>query len=188
MSVSDNIAAARSSVVDTTVHAGDALRFAHDLGGSLTHVLVAAVGRTLAASPDVEAILDDRVGASGVGLALTVRRRRTVSIVAGAESDPLPNVRASLDRILAAAREGRIDFDDSPTAAVTVVEHVPIAIPLEAVPLDQPCVLEASLVGGDPAALELCLHFDGRILAPVQAEDMLSQIASLLERPYRRLV
>ncbi len=138
MSVSDNIAAARSSVVDTTVPAGDALRFAHDLGGALTHVLVAAVGRALAASPDVETVLDDRAGARGVGLVLGVRRRLTVSIVAAAESDPLPHVRARLDRILAAARDGRFDVDDTPTAAVTIVEHVPIAVPLDAVPLDQP--------------------------------------------------
>jgi hypothetical protein len=171
------------AITATTVDAAEALCFARDLGGSLTHVLVAATGRALAADPAP----GDASRANVVGLALGTSRPALVAALAGACDASLPALRAEIDAALRRA----LDIADVPPAkdpvAIVVVETDQPCAPVEELLRRAPCVLEAGSCAGDPLTLALTLHADRRVLDRARAEALLVRIARLLERPYRRL-
>lgn len=171
------------AVAGTTVDAAEALCFARDLGGSLTHVLVAAAGRALAAGPTRGEVS----GSTGVGLAVGTARSPFVAVLPGACDASLPALRAEID----AALRGGVDVaeaapGDGPVALVVVETDQP-RLPTDELLRRASCVLEAGPCEGDPLTLALALHADRRALDPARAEALLGGIARLLARPYRRL-
>lgn len=187
MTVGGDAATEPVTVVGTTVAAVEALCFARDLGGSLTHVIIAAAGRALAASPEVKEDIGGPGGSDGIRIVIAASGELRAPVVRGAASDPLPRLRAVTDSVLDEAREGRLTSSGE-HAAITIVEHGVVPGPSDLAAPDAPCILEVGPLRGDPPVLELRLHVDRRTLDPVRADELLSRIASLVERPYRRLM
>lgn len=178
-SIHGDAATTRAPVASTSVDAAEALCFARDLGGSLTHVVVAAAGRALAAESRTE-------GATGVGLAVASARGIGVVDVPGATTAPLPQVRCEVDAALAGA--GLDDVGLERSLALVVVETEALHSPTPELLRRSACVLEAGPCAGDPLTLALTLHADGGAVDREQAERLLARIGRLVARPYRRLV
>jgi hypothetical protein len=171
------------TLASTTVDAAEALCFARDLGGSLTHVLVAAAGRALAVGPT----LGETSASTTVGLVVGTMPSPFVAVLPGACAASLPALRAEID----AALRGGVDIPvgspgDDPVALVIVETDRP-RVPTDELLHRASCVLEAGPYQGDPLTLMLALHADRRALDPARAEALLHRIARLLVRPYRRL-
>jgi hypothetical protein len=187
-SLGGELTTVRPSAISSTLDAGEALSFARDLRGSLTHVLVAAAGRALETAAVLRTRLASEQGASGVGV-VTVRAGEVVVwIVRGAGREPLPQLREEIDAILLAHREGRRVADAEGPAALAVVEREPGAGSPAASVAGVPLVLEAESLRGDPTQLALSLHLEPGVIDPAGAEALLFGIAQLLRRPYRRLL
>jgi hypothetical protein len=176
-------ASSRGFVVQAVVDATEPLRFARDLGGSLTHVLVAATGRALAGF--------DRATPAGalrrVGLAVTSREGGLwVAGIPGAADAPLPAVRDLVDAALADPEAVELVVAESPT--VVVVDRGTGDIVVETLLGSAAAVLEAGPCEGDPGRMPLTLRTDDALVAGETSEDLVARIARLVERPYRRLV
>jgi hypothetical protein len=179
----DALTAGPALALATTVDAAEALCFARDLGGSLTHVLVAATGRALAVDPV-------RTGASrpaAVALALGSSSTAGVAVLAGACDASLPALRGEIDAVLRGAVEAAGASSPDDPVAIVVVETDRPHPAVEELLRRSPCVLEAGPCEGDPLTLALTLRADRRSLDPARAEALLGRIARLLAQPYRRL-
>ncbi|MGL6280410.1 MAG: hypothetical protein ACRC50_12755 [Gaiella sp.] len=159
------------------VDVSEARSFARDLGGTLTHVLVAAAGRGLAASES---------GATD-GVALAVARLDAVDVIVlpGACSAPLPRLRREIDAALGAAVHDHAHPDQAALAVLDVDAPPPV---LDEVLDRSRYVLEATPCGEDPRGLALVLHAEGRDADRDRAEALLRSVSRFVERPYRRLV
>lgn len=177
-SVHEDAATAWPVVTTRTVDAAEAICFARDLGGSLSHVLVAAAGRALAVDPTRRR---RTVGAIGIVVAST--SRVGVAIVPGASTDTLPVVRAQVDEAL--SERTLMDGSCEPPSLVVVEADELGSLRLNPTPAR---VLEATAHDGDPLVLSLTLRDHGAGAVPEEAERLLTAIARLVERPYRRLV
>lgn len=160
-------------VLERSAAADELGRFVRDAGVSLTHVLVAACGRAIAAEP-----------AASVGLAFATERGPVAPVVRGADR-PLPEVFAEVDRLIAAARDGRLVADDFGDRAITVSLNGSGRAGSAAGPPDGFLLDVREAVGGAP---ELSLAVDCRPLDSARAELLLANLVRLLEHPYRRLV
>lgn len=182
-SIHDDAATTGPVLATTAVDAAEALCFARDLGGTLTHVLVAAAGRALAAEPT----LGKRLRSAEVGLAVTSAQRGGVAVVPGARDASLPQLRAEIDVLQRGSQGGRsVAADDH--VAIVVVETEELRAPAPERLRRASCVLEVGWCEGDPLTLVLTLHADRETVDVARAELLLARIARLVERPYRRLV
>jgi hypothetical protein len=174
----------QDATVEAVVDATEALGFARDLGGSLTHVLVAAVGRALGRRA--------RAGADGgvrdvfVAVSSAEQRISGVGYVPGARDAPLPEVRDAVDDAMA---DGGATTRPTDHSAILVVQRETPAVEAACpVPVGSAAVLEACPCDGDPLLLSLTLSADGAVLGRVSATELMTEIVRLVERPYRRLV
>lgn len=182
-SIHDDALTAGPTVASTTVDVAEALCFARDLGGSLTHVLVAATGRALAVAP----VRSGAPPRATVALAVGSSPGAGVALLTGACGGSLPALRAEIDAALRGAVDAQAVSPDDDRVAILVVESDRPHPPVEELARRAPCVLEAGPCEGDPLTLALALHADRRVLDVARAEALLMGIARLLERPYRRL-
>lgn len=159
--------------------------FARDLGGSTLHVVVAAAGRALGWHPDVAGSLaGDGVDAARIGIRVDPER---IAVVREASTAPLPQLRDEVDRVVGAARRGRLTGADTGEAPITVVDHGTAG--LRDAPIETSgCLLEAEPVADDPQALRLTLEVDPAAIRPEDATRLLETLVRLLSHPYRRLV
>ena len=166
------------AVFSTPVDAAECLCFARDLDASLTHVLVAAAGRAVAAAD----ALAGAAGSAEVGVArLEDGALELVAVPAATRGATLPAVRDGVD---AALRDG------ARTTTRLTVAVVPEGLPVASGALmpDACCVLGSGPCEGDPLTLLLRLHVDRAAVDPIAAEELLARLVRLLAHPYRRLV
>lgn len=173
------------------------VRFASDAGVPLTHAIVAACGRTLVAHPEANVLFEERDGVPGwvyrgrvdVGLAVATDAGLVIATVRGADR-PLPAVFACVDRLLDAAREGRLGEGDVGGGAITVLHPgvLGVGVLTEVARPPESCLLVVRGPEGDPTELSLTFAVHRRPLDGSAAERLLATLARLLEHPYRCLV
>jgi len=165
---------------------------------SVTHVLVAAVGRALAGHPDVNVNYEERDGVPGVvrlagtsvGVAVATDRGLLVPAVRDVAARQLPDLVAEIERVVGQARAGRVPSADMGGAALTVSNLGMLGVRRFHAVVNPPesCILAAGAVHGDPPELALSLSCDHRALDGVQAARFLADVVDLVERPYRLLL
>jgi pyruvate dehydrogenase E2 component (dihydrolipoamide acetyltransferase) len=166
----------------------------------ITHLLLAAAGRALAAEPAFGAVWTDvgarTVGGSDVGLAIDTPAGLLAPVVRDAGRLRLDDLAAAADALVAAARDGRLTPGDLEGGALTVSNlgmHrvafvVPIINPGQAAILGvgAPRAAFRPDAQGAPALRQeimLVLSADHRVLDGVRAARLLGAIVDLLERP-----
>ncbi len=173
------------SELRATIGASELLLFCRDLRGTVTDVLVAATGRALALHPGLgRASLE---AATGIGVTVDTGDGVLVPVVRNAAEAPLPLVRAEVERVVDAARTGRLSPDDLGAAAVTVHEPLPGAGVTSPGAL-QGCVLTVCRPDCDSPELTLALSVGGTGFGGEEARPFFATLVRLLEHPYRRLV
>lgn len=173
----------RSTTVRATADAAEALCFARDLGGSLTHVVVAAAGRALGllAPPDAPA------PGPQVAVLVTGDGQGRLTLVPGAVRAPLPTVRAEVDdAVLRGLSSTDIDAVGPQPALVVIVGEASEMVDTDT--RGGTRLLESGPADGDPLTLALALHVGADPADVRYAERLLAHIVRLVERPYRRLV
>jgi pyruvate/2-oxoglutarate dehydrogenase complex dihydrolipoamide acyltransferase (E2) component len=173
------------SELQATIAASELLLFCHDLRGTVTDALVAATGRALALHPGVAGAASP--AATGIGVTVDTGDRVLVPVVRNATEAPLPLVRAEVERVVDAARAGRLSPDDLGGAAVTVHDPLPGAgaTPPEAL---QGFVLVVDRPACDSPELTLALSIGGSGSNGDEAGPFFATLVRLLQHPYRRLV
>lgn len=167
----------RASVPSTELHL-----FCRDLRGTLTDALVAATGRALSAHPEVACGL--RPAGTGVGVAVETAGGVVVPVVRNATDGPLPEVRAEVTRLVAAARTGRLRPSDVGGAAVTVCDCAPEV----AIATRDGCLLVLDQVQRDSVDITLVLGAYGSEADGEEAGRFFATLVRLLQHPYRLLV
>jgi hypothetical protein len=166
--------AGQANRIERSVALAEAVCFARDLGGTLVHVLLAAVGRAAGTDHGV-----------GVGPAIAVALPATDALlVPEACSAPLPRLRSVVDALLAGVRPAeRVAPDGLPAILVAVEEP---GEPSLAAPAGGSAVVLLALDDGTALAGRLTVTV-GRGGCPEAADRLLHEVAYLLEHPYRRL-
>ncbi len=188
MSIEITETRARSSAhpgLEASIAAPELLLFCRDLRGTLIDVVVAAAGRALAASSATGRA--DRSDRTGVGVAVTTGSGVLVPVVRNATDAPLPQVRAEVARLVAAARASRLAPADVGGAIVTVCDVQPgTGVGL----LEPPAgwLLTVDRTGPDSPDLTLALSGDFSEIGVLEAGRFFALLARLLRHPYRRLV
>lgn len=171
---------------------------------SITHFIMAAVGRALVAMPDCNALWEDEeivtLGASDVGLAVDSERGLLVPVLRDAGRLPLDAVGRGCADLVARARSGRLAADELAGGAISVsnvgmfgASHlVPIVNPGQSAILGvaaEKAVFRPDAAGAPSLRREigLVLSCDHRILDGVRAARFLDHIVDLLAHPLRLL-
>lgn len=167
---------------------------------SLTHFVVAAVGRALAQMPEVNVVWgDDEVIAlphGDVGVAVDTARGLLVPVVRRADSLSLDAIARTMGDAVDRAREGRLEATDLQGGAISVsnvgmfgASHlVPIINPGQSAILGAAAVKPAFRPDGAGAPalvreLGLVLSCDHRVLDGVKAARFLDLVVTLLQQP-----
>lgn len=181
--------------LQTSARATELALFSRDLGGSVTHVVVAAMGRALLAHPEACVVVSNHEGSAAVvpvtaavGVAIPTQSDLLVPVVRNAARAPLPAVKAEVERVVSAARAGRLAAEDSggaPTTVSCLEMGLGMFPPIVNPPQASTFVVEP---GPCPDTVSLTLSIDSRALTLEQAALYLDTLIRLLEQPYRRLV
>jgi pyruvate dehydrogenase E2 component (dihydrolipoamide acetyltransferase) len=167
---------------------------------SVTHLLLAAAGRALAAEPALATVWTDAgaqvVGGSDIGLAIDTPNGLVAPVLRDAGGLRLDDLAVAANTLIAAARAGRLAPGDLDGGALTVSNLGANRIAF-VVPIINPG--QAAILGvgaprpvfrpdghGAPALREeimLVLSADHRVLDGVRAARLLNAIVDLLERP-----
>lgn len=167
---------------------------------SLTHFVVAAVGRALAQMPEVNVVWgDDEVIAlphGDVGVAVDTARGLLVPVVRRADSLSLDAIARAMGEAVERAREGRLEAADLQGGAISVsnvgmfgASHlIPIINPGQSAILGAAAVKPAFRPdgAGAPALVQklgLVLSCDHRVLDGVKAARFLDLVVKLLQQP-----
>ncbi len=168
-----------------TIGASELLLFCRDLRGTVTDVLVAAVGRALALHPGLGRATPE--AATGIGVTVDTGDGVLVPVVRNATEAPLPLVRAEVERVVDAARAGRVSPDDLGGSVVTV--HDPLPGARVTLPAALPgCVLLVGRPDCDSPELTLELSVGETGVDGEEAGPFFATLVRLLQHPYRRLV
>ncbi len=167
---------------------------------SLTHFVVAAVGRALAQMPEVNVLWgEDEVIAlphGDVGVAVDTARGLLVPVVRRADSLSLDAIARTMGEAVDRARDGRLEATDLQGGAISV-SNVGMFGASHLVPIINPgqsAILGAAAVkptfrpdeAGAPALVQelgLVLSCDHRVLDGVKAARFLDLIVKLLQQP-----
>lgn len=179
------VQASVQSELRATIGASELLLFCRDLRGTVTDVLVAATGRALALHPGLGSAA--LAPATGIGVTVDTGDGVLVPVVRNATAAPLPLVRAEVERVVDAARAGRLSPDDLGGSAVTVYDPLPGAgvTPPHAL---QGCVLTVGRPDCEAPELTLALSVGGSGADGAGAGPFFATLVRLLQHPYRRLV
>ena len=171
---------------------------------SITHFIMAAVGRALLAMPDCNRVWEDEeivsLPASDVGLAVDGERGLMVPVLRDAGRLSLDDVAQACAALVTRARAGRLDTADLAGGAISVsnvgmfgASHlVPIVNPGQAailgVAAEKP-VFRPDAAGAPVLRREigLVLSCDHRVLDGVRAARFLDHVVALLAHPLRLL-
>lgn len=171
---------------------------------SLTHFILAVVARSLAEAPEANSVWRDGEIASfdriDVGLAVDTPRGLVAPVMRGVDRFGLDDLASAASRLIAAAREGRLGFDDMEGGAITISNVgmfgasrlVPIINPGQSAILGVGAVRPA-FRPDEKGAPRLCqelglvLSADHRVWDGVRAARFLDSIVRLLENPLRLL-
>lgn len=171
--------------VERSVALAEAESFARDLGGTLAHVLVAAVGRALEREPALGWAVAGLGADPAVAVVAPRGGGRVLLAVPEARDAPLPALRRLVDALLAGVRPaGRVVEAGAPVV-VAAVETAGAVPPTPA--HDAEAAVRLVLAAPDALEGRLAVGLPGRPGADA-ADDLLDAVARLLERPYRRLL
>ncbi|MGY0777471.1 dihydrolipoamide acetyltransferase family protein [Azospirillum argentinense] len=175
---------------------------------SMTHLVLAAVGRALAAMPEMDRVWDDEppggailaLGRGDVGMAVDTPRGLVAPVLRGAAALPLDRLAAEAASLTRRARDGRLTEEDFQGGAVTVsnagMHNVTYMTSI--INPGQSSILGVGSVrsvfrpddAGAPVLkreLGLVLSADHRLFDGVTALAFLNRIIAGLERPLRLL-
>ncbi|MDW7554467.1 MULTISPECIES: dihydrolipoamide acetyltransferase family protein [Azospirillum] len=175
---------------------------------SMTHLVVAAVGRALAAMPEMDRVWDDEpaggailaLGRGDIGMAVDTPRGLVAPVLRGAATLPLDRLAAEAASLTRRARDGRLTEEDFQGGAVTVsnagMHNVTYMTSI--ISPGQSSILGVGSVrsvfrpdaAGAPVLkreLGLVLSADHRLFDGVTALAFLNRIIAGLERPLRLL-
>jgi len=167
---------------------------------SLTHFVVAAVGRALRQMPETNVVwADDEViqlAHGDVGVAVDTPRGLLVPVVRQADSRPLDEIARAMGTAVERARDGRLEAADLQGGAISVsnvgmfgASHlVPIINPGQSAILGVAAVKPAFRpdAAGAPALVQelgLVLSCDHRVLDGVKAARFLDLVTQFLQQP-----
>ncbi len=171
---------------------------------SVTHFIVAAVGRALAAMPEMNALWRNEaiemLTASDVGVAVDVASGLVVPVAREAGARTLDALAEHMESLVQRARDGALGLDEMQGAAISVSNVgmygasylVPVIDPAQSAILGVGAARSAfrpDEKGAPRLAQEigLTLSCDHRIHNGVRAARFLEHVAALLERPLRLL-
>ena len=174
--------------------AGDAPRI------SLTHFVVAALSRALAAAPEMNVVWAEdeiiQLGGADIGIAVDTDRGLLVPVLRNAHALRLDDVAAAATALFAKAREGRLDAADLEGGAISV-SNVGMFGASYLTPIINPG--QSSILGvaairpvfrpdtaGQPVLRQemgLVLSCDHRVLDGVKAARFLDRVTTLLQQP-----
>lgn len=175
---------AAHNALEASLPLSELLLFARDLRGTVIDLVVAAAGRALVSHPRLGGSVAP--GDLGVGIAVAVRDRIRVVTVRSAGTAPLPQVRAEVEQLVAAARAGHprslgvgdpaVTVHGPPASGETASTVVPgrRVLSVEGLAEDSPMLTIALIVAGDEPTDEEAAFF--------------AELVRLLRQPYRRLV
>ena len=175
---------------------------------SMTHLVLAAVGRALAAMPEIDRVWDDgtpggeilSLGRGDIGMAVDTPRGLVAPVLRGAAHLPLDRLAAGAAALTRRARDGRLTEEDFQGGAVTVsnagMHNVTYMTSI--ITPGQSSILGVGSVrsvfrpddAGVPVLkreLGLVLSADHRLFDGVTALAFLNRIIAGLERPLRLL-
>lgn len=175
---------------------------------SMTHLVLAAVGRALAATPDMDRVWDDAtpggailsLGQGDIGLAVDTPRGLVAPVLRGAAHLPLDRLARDAAALTDRARNGRLGAEDFQGGAITVsnagMHNVTFMTSI--INPGQSSILGVGSVrsvfrpddAGAPVLkreLGLVLSADHRLFDGVAALAFLNRIIAGLERPLRLL-
>lgn len=175
---------------------------------SMTHLVLAAVGRALAAMPEMDRVWDDEppggailaLGRGDIGMAVDTPRGLVAPVLHGAATLPLDRLAAEAASLTRRARDGRLTEEDFQGGAVTVsnagMHNVTYMTSI--INPGQSSILGVGSVrsvfrpdeAGAPVLkreLGLVLSADHRLFDGVTALAFLNRIIAGLERPLRLL-
>ncbi|NUB26195.1 2-oxo acid dehydrogenase subunit E2 [Azospirillum brasilense] len=175
---------------------------------SMTHLVLAAVGRALAAMPEMDRVWDDEpaggailsLGRGDIGMAVDTPRGLVAPVLRGAATLPLDRLAAEAASLTRRARDGRLTEEDLQGGAVTVsnagMHNVTYMTSI--INPGQSSILGVGSVrsvfrpdaAGAPVLkreLGLVLSADHRLFDGVTALAFLNRIIAGLERPLRLL-
>lgn len=175
---------------------------------SMTHLVLAAVGRALAAMPEMDRVWDDgapggeilSLGRGDIGMAVDTPRGLVAPVLQGAAHLPLDRLAADAAALTRRARDGRLTEDDFQGGAITVsnagMHNVTYMTSI--ITPGQSSILGVGSIRpvfrpGDTGApvlkreLGLVLSADHRLFDGVTALAFLNRIIAGLERPLRLL-
>ncbi|WP_454019767.1 dihydrolipoamide acetyltransferase family protein [Azospirillum sp. Marseille-Q6669] len=175
---------------------------------SMTHLVLAAVGRALAAMPEMDRVWDDEppggailaLGRGDIGMAVDTPRGLVAPVLRGAATLPLDRLAAEAAALTRRARDGRLTEEDFQGGAVTVsnagMHNVTYMTSI--INPGQSSILGVGSVrsvfrpdaAGTPVLkreLGLVLSADHRLFDGVTALAFLNRIIAGLERPLRLL-
>jgi pyruvate dehydrogenase E2 component (dihydrolipoamide acetyltransferase) len=167
---------------------------------SLTHFIMAAVGRALLAQPEINSVWEDgdivTLAGSDVGMAVDSPRGLMVPVVRDAGAQPLDAVASACSGVVAKAREGRLTTADCEGGAISV-SNVGMYGASHLVSIINPG--QSAILGvaaakpvfrpdsrGQPALrqeLGLVLSCDHRVIDGVRAARFLDLVVKTLEHP-----
>ena len=187
MSVETTARTARAAepALEASIAASELVLFCRDLRGTLTEVVAAAVGRALAAHPEVCG--PARSAETGVGVAVDADGDVLVPVVRNAWASPLPLVRAEVARLVEAARTGRLAPADVGGAAVTVSD-LAAGTASTRIEASARCILAVDPPARDSHDLSLALSVKAPEVDVLDAGRFFATVVRLLRHPYRRLV
>lgn len=171
---------------------------------SVTHFIVAAVGRALAEMPDMNAVWRDEgietLASTDVGVAVDVESGLVVPVLRDAGRRSLDALAGEMEGLVARARARQLAVDDMQGGAIAV-SNVGMYGASYLVPVIDPA--QSSILGVGAASelfrpdengaprlareIGLTLSCDHRIHNGVRAARFLEHVAALLERPLRLL-
>lgn len=175
---------------------------------SMTHLVLAAVGRALAATPDMDRVWDDAtpggeilsLGQGDIGMAVDTPRGLVAPVLRGAAHRPLDRLARDAAALTDRARNGRLTAEDFQGGAITVsnagMHNVTFMTSI--INPGQSSILGVGSVrpvfrpdgSGAPVLkreLGLVLSADHRLFDGVAALTFLNRIIAGLERPLRLL-
>lgn len=167
---------------------------------SVTHFLVAAMGRALAAVPEFDAVWTEdgvsSLGTTDVGIVVSTERGLIIPVARAAGLQPLDHVSRTADDVIERARRGALSGADIGRAAVSVSNvgsrRVSGLIPI--IDVGQAAILGVGMPSpvfrpdenGQPVLrqeLGLYLSCDHRVSDGLLAARFLETVTDLLERP-----
>lgn len=175
---------------------------------SMTHLVLAAVGRALAAMPEMDRVWDDEppggailaLGRGDIGMAVDTPRGLVAPVLRGAATLPLDRLAAEAASLTRRARDGRLTEEDFQGGAITVsnagMHNVTYMTSI--INPGQSSILGVGSIrsvfrpdaAGAPVLkreLGLVLSADHRLFDGVTALAFLNRIIAGLERPLRLL-